>query len=128
LQCAKVITVGQVSKLLKRSVTPGRSNDLDAKSTTCRFTAFADGLSVMVNAYPSDYSRLKKQFPGHEVATLDGLGTHVAVVAGKYQSEVIAFFGTWFIDAVGGSSLSSHKYKAAQIAAIAARAYQNISH
>ena len=131
LYCRTIITTSQISRILRRRVTTGRVNDLDPKSSTCWFSTFAKAqgdLYVEVDAYPTDYSALKKKYPGHEIATLNGLGTHVAVITGKNQARVVAFFGSWLLDVAGGTNKSTHVYKAPQILAIAARAYKSIVH
>jgi hypothetical protein len=131
LHCSTIITRGQVSIILKRHVTTGRTNDLDPQSSTCFFDTFAaatNDVSVEVDATPFDVKSMSKKYPGHEVATLDGLGQHVAVITGMHVAQVIAIFSTWYMKVSGGTTISTHSYKPSQMLAVAQRAYQNLAH
>jgi hypothetical protein len=130
LRCTTLITSGQISTILKRHVTTGRGNDLDAQSSRCFFDTFAgssNDVLVEVDAYPSDLATTKKHYPGREVSTLNGLGTHVAVVTGMHVAQVFAIFGSWYLEVAGGTPISTHSYKATQMLAIAQRVHQDLA-
>jgi hypothetical protein len=130
LPCTTVITPREVSQILKRHVVAGRLNVVLSDESTCGFKTYAnatDDVFVKVIANPADLAPIKKRFPIHEVATLDGLGRHVAVIAGKHVDGVVAIFGSWCLDVEAGTpDHLTHAYHAPQLVTLARRAYQNI--
>jgi len=130
LHCTTLITSRQISAILKRHVTTGRGNDLDPQSSRCFFDTFAgasNDVLVEVDAYPSDLATIRKEYPGREVSTLNGLGTHVAVITGTHVARVIAIFGKWYLEVSGGTPISTHSYKATQMLAVAQRVSQDLA-
>jgi hypothetical protein len=82
---------------------------------------------VTIDAYSPAYAALKEEYPLHKVASLGAFGNSIAVVSSKQDTEVVALYGSWFLDVKGYAGSSTMTYKPSQVMAIAHRAYLDVT-
>lgn len=129
LACNTILTPRAIAKIVKRHVVPGRTSDVDPHTSLCYYGTYphaTDDLSVTVDAFSPAYTAMKEAYPLHKVEALGAFGNNIAVVSSKQDTEVVALYGSWFLDVKGFAGSATQTFKPSQVMAIARRAYMNV--